>query len=215
MNPIAHRVETELTDLLASTQAAPPLAGWLHQIRGGLRWWRGDFAGARLDLTTFGTALSHVVLDLADGKSVTDPLTTPWGKAGTPADRSGALAIAAWLNPASRQTLLKQAWIVATHSDPPPEMVSALTAAMARSTTFDQWLKQNAPSQPYRRERLGFGVLSRHIDGPIPIDFMTVVDNVPIAQFCKALILSIDYAPELDVILQAKRDVLVQRVLKL
>jgi uncharacterized protein involved in response to NO len=86
---------------------------------------------------------------------------------------------------------------------------------MSRSATFDQWLKQNAPSQPYRRERAGFGVLSRHIDGPIPIDFLTVVDNVPIAQFCKSLIFAPDYAPALDKALQVKREALLQQVLKL
>ena len=213
--PVTQRVETELTTLLASAQETQLLATWLHQIRGGLRWWRGDIPGARADLATFGTELSHFVLDLADGKPVPSPLTTPWGREGTIADRSGALAIAAWLEPANRQALLKRAWIVATHSDPPPQLVAELTATMSRSATFDQWLKQNAPSQRYRRERAGFGVLSRHIDGAIPIDFMTVVDNVPIAQFCKDLILAIDYAPALDNALQPKRDVLVERVLKL
>ncbi|PSB25042.1 O-antigen ligase family protein [Stenomitos frigidus] len=213
--PVTRRVETDLTALLASTQETQLLAAWLHQIRGGLRWWRGDIAGARLDLTTFGTELSHLVLDLAEGKPVSSPLTTSWGSTGNSADRSGALAIAAWLDPTNRQNLLQQAWIMANRTDPPPQLVSTLTATMSRSATFDQWLKQNAPSQQYRRERAGFGVLSRHIDGPIPIDFMTVVDNVPIAQFCKNLILSLDYAPDLDVALQAKRDALVQRVLKL
>ena len=178
--PVTRRVETELTALLAGTQETQPLASWLHQIRGGLRWWRGDIAGARLDLTTSGTSMSHVVLDLAEGKPVSSPLTTPWGRVGTPAERSGALAIAAWLDSANRQRLLKQAWIVATHTDPPAQMVSTLAATMSRSATFDQWLKQKAPSQPYRRERAGFGVLSRHIDGPIPIDFLTVVDNIPL-----------------------------------
>lgn len=213
--PVIRRVETDLTALLATAQKSQSLASWLHQIRGGLRWWRGDIAGARLDLTTFGTALSHFVLDLAEGKSVASPLTTPWGSAGTTANRSGALAIAAWLDSANRQKLLQQAWIIATHTDPAAKLVSELAATMAQSSTFDQWLKQNAPSQPYRRERAGFGVLSRHIDGPIPTDFMTVVDNVPIAQFFKELIPSLDYAPSLDIALQAKRDALVQRVLKL
>ena len=215
MNPSPVVLRTELTALLAVAQEAQPLAAWLHQIRGGLRWWRGDIAGARRDLTTFGTALSQLVLDLAEGKPVSSPLLTPWGSGGTAANRSGALAIAAWLDAANRQKLLQQAWILSTHTDPPPQMVSALTATMARSMTFDQWLKQNAPSQPYRRERAGFGVLSRHIDGSIPIDFMTVVDNVPIAQFCKDLILSLDYAPELDIALQIKREALLQSVSKL
>lgn len=213
--PVARRVETELTAMLDTAQKSAPLAARLHQIRGGLRWWQGDIAEARFDLMPFGTALSHVVLDLAEGKPAPSPLTTPWGSAGSATNRSGALAIAAWLDPANRQTLLQQAWIFATHTDPPAKLMAELTATMARSSTFDQWLKQNAPSQQYRRERAGFGVLSRHIDGSIPVDFMTVVDNVPMTQFCKDLVPSFDYAPELDVALQMKRDALVQRVLKL
>ncbi len=213
--PVARRVETELTAMLDTAQKSAPLAARLHQIRGGFRWWQGDIAEARFDLMPFGTALSHVVLDLAEGKPEPSPLTTPWGSAGSATNRSGALAIAAWLDPANRQTLLQQAWIFATHTDPPAKLMAELTATMARSSTFDQWLKQNAPSQQYRRERAGFGVLSRHIDGSIPVDFMTVVDNVPMTQFCKDLVPSFDYAPELDVALQMKRDALVQRVLKL
>ncbi|XGW00497.1 MAG: O-antigen ligase family protein [Leptolyngbya sp. BL-A-14] len=211
--PVTRRLETELAALLETAQQAEPLTAQLHLIRGGLRWWLGDMAGARLDLTTVGTPFSRLVLDLAEGKPVTSPLTTTWGTAGSVASRSGALAIAAWLDPANRQPLLQQAWVIATHTDPPAKLVPELVGSMERSSTFDQWLKQNAPTQSYRRERAGFGVLSRHIDGAIPVDFMTVLDNVPIAQFCKDLILPFDYAPALDTALQAKRDALLQQVL--
>ncbi|MBW4471181.1 MAG: O-antigen ligase family protein [Stenomitos rutilans HA7619-LM2] len=211
--PVTQRLETELTSLL-TTATANPLAAQLHQIRGGLRWWQGDVTGARLDLATAGTAFSQRVLDLAEGKSVPSPLMTDWGLKGATTSRSGARAIAAWLDPANREVLLQQAWIFATHTDPPTNLMPQLVATMASSATFDQWLKQNAPNQTYRRERAGFGVLSRHIDGSIPVDFMTVVDNLPIAQFCQDLIVSFDYAPELDRALQAKRDALLQEVLK-
>ncbi|MBW4695051.1 MAG: O-antigen ligase family protein [Lyngbya sp. HA4199-MV5] len=211
--PVTQRLEAELTTLLA-TATVNPLVAQLHQMRGGLRWWQGDLADARRDLSTAGTAFSQQVLDLAEGKPVTSPLMTSWGTDGAATSRSGARAIAAWLEPADRQRLLQQAWIFATHTDPPTNLISQLGETMARSATFDQWLKQNAPSQTYRRERSGFGVLSRHIDGSIPVDFMTVVDNLPIAQFCQDLMVSFDYAPELDRVLQAKRDALLQAVLK-
>lgn len=171
-------------------------------------------AGARTDLAPFGTAFSRVVLDLAEPSGASS-LLVPGGKTGSVASRSGALAIAAWLDPAKRQNLLQQAWIIATHTDPPPKLIAELMATMARSSTFDQWLKQNAPSQTYRRERAGFGVLSRHIDGAIPVDFLTVVDNVPIVQFCNDLIPSFDYAPDFDTALQSRRKALVQKVLNL
>ncbi|HEY9655644.1 MAG TPA: polymerase, partial [Crinalium sp.] len=210
--PVARRVESTLTALLEASPS-PALAAQLHQIRGGLRWWQGNIAGARTDLTTFGTALSRVVLDLVEKQPIA-PSFLEDGERAAATSRSGALAIAAWLDPAKRQTLLQQAWIIATHTDPPPKIMAELTETMARSSTFDQWLKQNAPSQTYRRERAGFGVLSRHIDGSIPVDFLTIVDNVAIAQFCKDLIPSFDYAPELDTALQPRRDALVQKVLK-
>jgi len=210
--PVARRVESTLTALLEASPS-PALAAQLHQIRGGLRWWQGNMAGARTDLTTFGTTLSRVVLDLAEKQAIAPSFLADEGRTGA-TSRSGMLAIAAWLDPAKRQTLLQQAWIIATHTDPPPKIMAELTATMARSSTFDQWLKQNAPSQTYRRERAGFGVLSRHIDGSIPVDFLTVVDNVAIAQFCKDLIPSFDYAPELDTALQPRRDALVQKVLQ-
>lgn len=211
--PVARRVESALTALLEASPSLA-LAAQLHQIRGGLRWWQGNITGARTDLTTFGTVMSRVVLDLAEKQAITSSFLADGGSTGSAASRSGALAIAAWLDPAKRQTLLQQAWIFATHTDPPPKLIAELTATMARSSTFDQWLKQNAPSQTYRRERAGFGVLSRHIDGSIPVDFLTVVDNVAIAQFCKNLIPSFDYAPELDAALKSRRDALVQRVLR-
>lgn len=211
--PVTRRLDAELAILLTTAQQAEPLTTQLRLIRGGLRWWVGDIAGARLDLTAVGTPFSHLVLDLAEGKPVSSPLKTAWGTTGSAASRSGALAIAAWLDPANRQPLLQQAWVMATHTDPPAKLVPELAVSMERSSTFDQWLKQNALRQSYRRERAGFGVLSRHIDGVIPVDFMTVLDNVSIAQFCKDLILPFDYAPALDAALQAKRDALLQQVL--
>jgi uncharacterized protein involved in response to NO len=89
-----------------------------------------------------------------------------------------------------------------------------LADAMERSTSLDQWLKQNAPSRSYRRERSGFGIVSRHIDGSIPVDFLKVVDNIPVTQFFDSLIpRSLDFVPELDKALQPQRDALLRKIL--
>lgn len=200
---VVSQVDARYTALLEKSQGSEVLTAQLHQSRGGLRWWRGDLAAARKDLDSFGTPLSRIVLDLAEGKSVQLPQEPPLG---------GTLAIAAWLNPAQRQDLLQQAWVTATRTAPPSGLLPSLVDSMNRSSSFDQWLKQNAPSREYRRERAGFGVLSRHIDGPVPIDFLTVVENIPVAQFFDQLVPSFFYVPELDAALQPERDALLQKI---
>ena len=200
------QVESGYTTLLQQTQNSEPLATQLHQSRGGLRWWQGDLAGAHTDWDRFGLPIARQILNLTETKGTQ---ATP----GNPSPSAGTLAIEAWLNPAKRQELLQQAWIRATHTVPPPQILQQLVETMARSTTLEQWLKQNAPSRSYRRERAGFGVLSRHIDGPTPTDFLTVVDNIPMAQFFDQLLPVFRYAPELDSALQPQRDTLLQQVL--
>jgi uncharacterized protein involved in response to NO len=61
------------------------------------------------------------------------------------------------------------------------------------------------PASQYRRERAGFGVLSRHIDGPAPQDFLQVIDNTVINSFFSDLLPSVIYSPELDKALQPLR----------
>ena len=84
---------------------------------------------------------------------------------------------------------------------------------MERSESFDQWVKQNAPVRQYPRQRAGFGVLSRHIDGPAPSDFFPVVENVAVTQFLAELFPSLDYSPALDRVLQPLREVLWRSIL--
>jgi hypothetical protein len=129
-------------------------------------------------------------------------------------DRAGLLAIAAWLTPDNRTNLLRQAWIAARRTAPDTKTLQQLVDSMNRSTTFDQWLKQNAPNQQYRRFRAGFGVLSRHIDGSLPADFPAVVENMPITTFFDPLFPSPGYAPALDAALQEKREALLAQAKK-
>lgn len=206
--PVVNQLEARYSSLLAQAGQAEPLSTQLRQSRGAVRWWTGNLVAARIDWQSVGTPLSRFVLDLAEGKSGQAPVSTPAS--------GGDLAIAAWLNPAQRQDLLRQAWTTANQTVPPPAVLQQLVESMSRSASFDQWLKQNAPSRQYRRERAGFGVLSRHIDGPIPLDFLQVFENIPIAQFFEQakssgyLFPSFVYAPELDKVLQPERDALLQ-----
>jgi len=56
------------------------------------------------------------------------------------------------------------------------------------NVAFDQWLRGKLERQSplilkYRRTRLGFGVVSRQIDGPIPSDFFQTEDRALISLF--------------------------------
>jgi hypothetical protein len=218
---VLNRVEADYTALLATAPAS--LKPLLHQSRGGLRWWQGDLTAAHADLDEFGSPISQLVLNLANGNAIAAQVAQMLPQAGrlTP-NSTGLLAIAAWLNPTKRQEFLQQAWIASMLTQdpsltsqilPPPEFVQQLVANMSRSKSFDQWLKQSLLVQPYRRERLGFGVLSRHTDGPNPVDFLTVIRTIPMSQFFDQLIPTSGYLPDLDNALQKQRQALLQTVL--
>ena len=77
--------------------------------------------------------------------------------------------------------------------------------------TVDTWLKQAAPVVEQRYERVGFGVLSRNIDGASPKDYVPILDNLPVKLFFSELFPSARYSPELDKQLQPMRNELLTR----
>jgi tetratricopeptide (TPR) repeat protein len=105
------------------------------------------------------------------------------------------MVISAWLNPDQRDKLLERAYVFASGSLPDERsalVVRAMSDRMAQATNFDNWLRQPlAANSPlvfnYRRARLGFGVISRHIDGVVPLDFFNVSDRAEISLFLKDL----------------------------
>lgn len=169
---------------------------FLHQARGSLRWWRGDLAGATDDWQLYGGDLQEGFLRLAEDQPVD---VTSWPE--TPAK----YAILAWQIPDQRQELLARAWVTQpediddlSQALPPPQVIEQLTASMESATDFADWLQRTAPSWQPRSERLGFGVLSRHIDGPNPSDFLPRVENIPVVQFFEPLFPSPVFYPALD-----------------
>ena len=180
---------------------------YLHQSQGGMHWWQGELGVAHSDLESYGTEISKFILRLSEHQ----PIPTHEISLNSSA---ASLMLDAWLNPAQRPNLLRQSWLTATQTLPSPEMMQQLLTGMAKSATFDQWLKQNAPVQQYRRQRAGFGVLNRHIDGPAPIDFLRVADNVAMTSFFSELLPSPFYNPTLDRALQEWRESLLKRVLR-
>jgi tetratricopeptide (TPR) repeat protein len=177
----------------------------LHRCRGALRWWMGNLETARADLERYGTPTARRVWELAMGQSVK---VDEENSGATPGD----FAIAAWLDPAQRTHFLQKAWVLRMGMAPPPALLQEMLTGMTRATSFDQWLKQHSPLRSYRRDRVGFGVLSRHIDGPAPADFLTVTDNVAMNTFLEEMFPSYSYHKALDLALQIQRDALLQKI---
>ncbi len=201
--PMLDRVTAKCTELLQAPAQSEPIRTYCYQLRGGVHWWRGNFQSAHADWDTYGSPLSQVVLKLAEGKAVEPQLQSL-------PNSSGKLAIAAWLAPTQRQTLLEQAWIQVEQSTPPPALIQTLATDMNQMNTFDQWLKQNTATPQYRRTRTGFGTLSRHVDGPAPTDFLSVIENSVIIHFFPELLAVPPYIPAWDLALQKSRYALVQ-----
>jgi tetratricopeptide (TPR) repeat protein len=178
---------------------APPqsdLEAFLHQGRGALRWWRGDGDGARQDWAIAGGPIQRALLDLDMGKLV-NPATLP--------ESPAKYAILAWQEAEQRSRWLEQAWLAQpedlpqlAESLPPPAMIQRLAESMAGASSFADWLHRTAPSWEPRSGRLGFGVLSRHIDGPNPSDFYPRVENVAIVKFFESIFPSPVFFPALD-----------------
>ncbi len=182
------------------TVSHPDLKAILHRSRGGVFWWQGNFSQAHDDLDRYGTPLSQSLLAISEGKTLSSNDLQP-------------LIMQAWNAPAQRRNLLERAWIQATNTLVSREISEKLLISMDKSDSFYQWLTQNAPDLIYRRQRLGFGVLSRHIDGVIPLDFWLVVENMPINTWFSEMLPSPFYAPELDRILQPLREELLEKAL--
>jgi hypothetical protein len=105
------------------------------------------------------------------------------------------MVISAWLNPNLRDKLLERAYVFATSSLPDERsaaIVKAMSDRMVQSPNFDAWFRLPLPANSplvisYRRARLGFGVVSRHVDGVVPLDFFNVSERAEISLFLKDL----------------------------
>ncbi|KAM3097171.1 O-antigen ligase family protein [Phormidesmis sp. 146-12] len=197
------QLETQYNTLLQKHSQPGIFNTHLHNSRGLLYWWTGNLTAARSDLQPYGNDVSRTILDLAQGKSVDLQKIQ---------NTAGGLTIAAWLNPPQRLELLQKAWITENRTAPPPEIIQQLADSMATSTSLDQWIKQNAPSREVRRSRPGFNILSRHVDGPVPKDFLTTSENIALNNLLKELLPSQIYFPELDSALQGDRDALLKQL---
>lgn len=214
--PVMVQLERQLTDLIEQTEAGAALSRHWHQVRGSLRWWRGDTTGAAADWRIAEHPLSQGLLAFSGETTETSVAAIVRS---LPQRRSGILAMQAWLQPDQRRDLLTQAWVAQpedradlSQALPNPAMIDRLVASMEAAESFEQWLKQRSPTWEPRNQRLGFGVLSRHIDGPQPADYFVRVENVAMVKFFEPLLRSPTYFPELDRALQPLRDELLQAI---
>ncbi|HEY9828925.1 MAG TPA: O-antigen ligase family protein [Stenomitos sp.] len=175
--------------LLQNRPNQDPLTAYLRQCLGGVYWWQGQFAAAEAQWQTSELPLAKQVLAIAQQKTPSTDLPI----------------LKAWLEPQQRTEWVQKALAQATKSQPDPQLVEAIQAGMAQSKSLDQWIKQRAPLRQYQRERAGFGVLSRHIDGPAPLDFFPVAENMAMTLFFADLLPSPSYSPDLDNALQPFR----------
>jgi len=178
-----------------------------HRTRGALLWWQGNLDAARKDWKQYGNTLSQVLLDISAGEDI----ATAKEKLSSSAEK---VLFSAWLNQKERSQLLQQAFIKARQETLPEQSITQLSTTMAESESFQQWLKENAPTRQYRRQRLGFNVNFRHMGGASPRDYFQVVENIPITIWFSNLFPSSSYAPELDLALQPQRDSLLKPLLE-
>ncbi|MBR8831279.1 MAG: hypothetical protein N5P05_001532 [Chroococcopsis gigantea SAG 12.99] len=193
---LIEKVEGNYGQLLQNRNNSATFNSYLHHLRGGFYWWIGDKEKAKQDWSQSGTIQGD---ELLAGKVNSPPLS---------------LLLQAWNEPTQRQSLLRQAWALSQKTALPQDIEKALLTSMERATSFEQWVKENAPPWQYRRERAGFNVNSRHIDGIQPTDFTPVIDNLVIATWFQELLGTSDYMPPLDQALQPLRQALINQLSK-
>ncbi len=153
-----------------------------------LRWWTGQpKAVEELQQSGHPTAVLLAKAITNDGDALQGVKQNPK----TPLE----MVVSAWLNPNLRDKLLERAYVFASSSLPDERsaaIVNAMSDRMKQAPNFDAWLRQPLPPNSplvinYRRARLGFNVVSRHVDGVVPMDFFNVSDRAEISLFLKDL----------------------------
>ena len=165
--------ETKLSQQLI--QANAKASASLYQILGSLSWWKGDFDKARAAFEKVPTPLNKAMLLLAQ--------TSPeQAEIKINRETSAELVIAAWNNPQESAHYLTKAIIQPTETgmfpaaDDVSSRVTKLKKELETSSTFYEWII-NSPALVNKSRRLGFGTISRHIDGPLPYDFSPQIDS--------------------------------------
>ncbi|MEO0644768.1 MAG: O-antigen ligase family protein [Cyanobacteria bacterium J06650_10] len=148
-----------------------------YQVMGMLLWWQGEFAQSAEAFSHSPNSLNDTLLMLADSRHAdemavaaarqleSNALVSTWAHS----DKSRDLLLQSILSRAS--TLLLDESTVAF-------IASEIEESAAAASNFHDWLTRTAPSRQRRNQRLGFGTISRHIDGSLPRDFFVISENI-------------------------------------
>lgn len=113
--------------------------------------------------------------------------------------------IQAWLDPNNRQVLLQKSWLLVTGNSLPVKIEKDILESMNKTPDFAKWLTLFSPPVEYRKERAGFGVISRHIDGLIPRDYNPITDNLIVSVWMPQILSPFMYYPQFDLALEKDR----------
>ena len=124
---------------------------------------------------------------------------------------SGQFLLFAWYDQSDRfQLWVDQAWRISIEKGltltalfpSKDDLLQDLIQAKEQSMPFDTWLKDLKHYQAVRQERLGFGVLNRHLGGAVPVDYGYTLENLLINQFFPNLFPQRSFFPRLDLYLE-------------
>lgn len=193
--------------LLKDQTLTPDLVAFLHQVRGGIYWWQGNLTAAQPEILQYGTPTAKALLTLT-----LQPQTPIAQFTDLPAATQQILSAWQAVNAEQRLQHLQKAWILASETLISEKPRNQLLASLAQAKTLPQWLIELAPSIPYRRQRVGHNLNSRHQEGPNPEDFLVTIDNMPINLWFTDLFPSPKWNPPLDLVLQPWREQVFQQV---
>ena len=195
LQPIYPRVLKELNQqydqLLSKYTRGDEFYNYLHQARGGLNWWRGNFDEASGDFRISGDKLSQLLLRQATGESIEREIDSIGN---IPAE----LALKAWYDRERRIVLIEKSWSASGEPPMSEDIKQQFIDSFKNTANLEQWIKQKAPILQYRNQRPNFNVNSRHLGGPLPLDFHIIQENAVMNRFFGQVLPSPVYMPELD-----------------
>ncbi|BCX11580.1 MAG: hypothetical protein KatS3mg067_0518 [Thermosynechococcus sp.] len=183
--PVLKAVTERYRQLGQEIPSDRPAGDYVRQVSTLLRWWQGELPAATDPLAVW-------LRPLANPRETTLKAPTTL-----------AVFLKAWAAPNNRRDLLASIWSGS------PEQLEQLVRSMTGQPTPLDWLRSAAPAVAITYTRAGFGVNSRHIDGPQPTDFFIAIDNLPMVTLFAPLWPDNYFLPELDQALEGDRQRLI------
>ena len=174
----------------------------IYQMQGMLHWWQGEHMLASQSWSYSSTEQNKVLLELTN----TQPGDETTRKVKSSFPSNGVLS--AWAKAQDGDILLtktifqKASSTAYIDADALVRLVEDIQKSISKSPSFKTWLTQNAPVRQNRYQRLGFGTISRHIDGSLPRDFLISPENVVVTDFLNHWFPSVSSQSEMKVLIE-------------